>query len=173
VSLFALRALVGTAGIAAVALGLVVAKSIEETRLRAVIAGHDACAAAVANDGLDVSASRCPPAVAAAHRDQLRARTCDAALAGGETFGMRSACSTPVKTVVAERDAARGERDRALTEIDRLRKDQSAAVARAEARGRAEAVRTHDLETRLEGPSPLPDSGLARCDAECLRRLAG
>jgi hypothetical protein len=166
-----IRAWIGMGALVAFSTAVLISKSIEETRLRAVIAGHDACAAAVTNGELDVSTSRCPPAVAAAHRVQVKTRTCDAALASGETFVLRSACSTEVKTVVADRDAARIERDDARSDAARLRRDQGAALARAEARGFAQAQRTHDLETRLEGDADPTADGLARCDAECLRRL--
>ncbi len=166
-----IRAWIGVGAVIAMGSAVLVTKSIEETRLRAVIAGHDACAAAVTNGELDVSASRCPPAVAAVHRAQVKAAACDAALAAGDVFAVRAACSAPVKTVLAERDAARTERDDARADAARLRRDQAAAIARAEARGFAHAQRTHDLETRLEGDADPDDRGLARCDAECLQRL--
>lgn len=168
-----IRAWIGMGALVAFSTAVLISKSVEETRLRAVIAGHDACAGAVANGELDVSASRCPPAVAAAHRAQARGQICDAALTTGDLFAMRSACSTSVKTVVAERDGARTERNDARAEVGRLRRDQAAAIARAEARGFAHAQRTHDLETRLEGDADPSDRGLARCDAECLLRLGG
>lgn len=166
-----IRAWIGMGALVAFSTAVLISKSVEETRLRAVIAGHDACAAAVAKGGLDVSASRCPPAVAAAHRDQARSQICDAALTTGDVFALSSACSTPVKTVVAERDGARTERDDARAEAGRLRRDQAAAIARAEARGRTQALRTHELETRLEGVPSSDAGGLRRCDADCLRNL--
>lgn len=166
-----LSGLAATALVGAALTGVILLKNAEETRLRAVIAAHDGCVGAVTNGGLDASASRCPPAVAAAHRDQVRTRACDAALKSGDLFAQRAACSAEVKTVTAERTAALGERDDARRETARLRADHGAALARAEARGRTQALRTHELETRLEGvPSPDP-GGLRRCDADCLRNL--
>ena len=99
-----------------------------------------------------------------------QAEACDAALKSGDRFGQAAACSFAVKTVTAERDARAGEaaRDRQL--LADVRKDQAAAIARAEARGRTQTQRTLNAQTRLDA-APRTNAGLGRCDADCLSRL--
>lgn len=149
---------------------VIVAKNDEERGLRATIAGHEACVAAVAGFDPVISAARCPAAVAAVHARAVRSERCDAALEAGDRFAVDAACSTPVKTVVAERAAAVGERDNLQTLLARVRSDQAAAIARAEVRGRTQAQRTQSVQTRLDA-APRTDGGLGRCDADCLRDL--
>ncbi len=99
---------------------------------------------------------------------------CDAGLelkeAGG--FAVKAACTTPVKRLVAERDAAAGDlrdRDRQLGE---LLKSRSRDVAAAEARGLQQA-RLKANADKILNSAPLDPGGRIVCDAECLRGLAG
>ena len=153
-----------TSGIAlAACLALIASKTREEGQLRSTIAGHEACAQALA--GADLSA-----AVAATHRRAVIAQRCDAALNAADGFGIEAGCSTPVKREVAKVAARTGERDRLTTEIHDLRSGQAAAIARAETRGRAQAERNSRAQSELDR-APRGDDGLGRCDAECLRNL--
>lgn len=99
-----------------------------------------------------------------------RAARCDTALNRGDEYAVSTACSLAVKTVSAQRDARAAEvSDRDAT-ITRLRTDQAAAAARAEARGREQTRRTTDARQAIQG-APVGGDGLRGCDAECLRRL--
>lgn len=160
-----------TGGVAlAACLALIASKTREEGELRSTIAGHEACAQALAGADLSASAERCPGAVAAMHRRAVMAQRCDAALIATDGFGIEAGCSTPVKREVAKVAARTGERDRLTTEINDLRSGQAAAIARAEARGRAQAERNSRAQSELDR-APRGDDGLGRCDAECLRNL--
>lgn len=164
--------LVSLAGLLTTGVGLAVinAKNVEERGLRAVIAGHEACGDVLGGSDLTASAERCPKRTALVHRRAVQAAVCDQALIAGDAFVIRSSCPTSVKTVLAQRDAAQGERDASNAVIARLRADQTAAIARAEARGFNQARRISSAQTDLAA-APRTDSGLGRCDAECLRRL--
>lgn len=151
-------------------LAIINAKNVEERALRATIGDYEACASAVTNADLVASAARCSTAVAAVHSRAVRAQRCDAGLAAGDRFAIDAACSTPVKTLDAERTAATAERDNLTSLLARVRSDQAAAIARAEIRGRTQAQRTQSVQTRLDS-APRTDAGLGRCDADCLRDL--
>lgn len=145
-------------------------KNAEERELRGVIAGWDSCAAEVETGRMVGEASACPPPIAAADLQARRSRRCDVALAAADAFAVEAACSTPVKTVVAERAARTGERDNLITLLAKVRSDQAAALARAETRGRTQTQRTDRVQSDLDA-QPRTDAGLGRCDAECLRQL--
>ena len=148
----------------------IVFKTVEERKLRDVIAGHEACSAAVTKSELAASAARCPEAVAAVHRRAVQSQVCNAALAAADVFTIRSACSTEVMTVVADRDAKAGEAATVSETLAQVRRDQAAAITRAEARGRTQTQRTHRAEDAL-AQAPVTADGLGRCDADCLRNL--
>lgn len=165
-----IRTLIGAGGMVAVLTALVVTKSIEERALRKTIAGYVACDTAVTKPDLTASAARCSGAVAAVHRQAVQAVACDAALTAGSRFNLSTACTLPVRTLFAQRDAAETGRARLETTLAEVRRDQGAALARAEARGRSQTQRTQSVQTRLDS-APRTDAGLGRCDAECLQRL--
>lgn len=147
--------------------GVILSKNREEAGLRLIIAGHAACAAAIESGGkLDV----CPVKTAEAAVTARRARACDKAMTEGQAFMVSASCSTPVMTVVADRDAKARETVNLSDILDRLRRDQAAAITRAEARGRTQTMRTNRAEDDL-AQAPLAADGLGRCDAECLRNL--
>lgn len=151
-------------------LAVVNAKNVEERDLRATIAGHETCGRAVGLSDFTATAAACSEAMAVTHRRAVQTATCDQALTAGDVFAQRSACSTPVKTLTAQRDAARIERDDANTALNQLRADQAAAIARAEARGRSQTQRIHSAQNDLAA-APRNNAGLGRCDADCLRNL--
>lgn len=162
-----LASLAATAGL----LAIITAKNVEERGLRAVISGHEACATAVADSDLTASAARCSDVVAAVHRRAVQAAVCDQAVASGDLFVIRTACPTSIKTLLAQRDAATAERANLSDQLARTRADQAAAIARAETRGRTQTQRIQSVQTHLDA-APRADSGLGRCDADCLRQLA-
>ncbi len=145
-------------------------KNREETGLRETIAGYVDCDQAVAKSDLAASASDCSAAVAAVHLTARRAERCDAALRADDAFAIDAACSTPVKTAVAEIGALTRERDGLQLLLTQTRRGQAAAIASAETRGRTQTQRTERVQTDLAA-APRTDAGLGRCDADCLRRL--
>lgn len=124
------------------------------------------------------TAERCPEAVKRAIVADRMARQCDIALAAGNRdatrFAIQSACSTAVKAEVAGRSVAEDGQRAAEAEIDRLIADQAKIAQRAEARGRNEAQRKDAADAAIHSAPPAAGTGTGkRCDAGCLRRLAG
>lgn len=150
-------------------LGLAGSKTQEEGRLRAAIAGHVACEAAVANPDLTASAARCPDEVAAVHREAVRAQACEAALLSLDLFAVRTSCSTEVKTLFAAREAESRRADQLAEILDQERAGRAAAITRAEARARTETERTLRAQSALQGAPRRGD--LLVLDAERLRQL--
>lgn len=165
-----IRLLVASGAMVALLSALVVAKSREEHRLRDVIAGWEACETATTGSDLTAAAAHCPGAIAAVHRRAVQSGRCDEALAADDAFTQSAACSAPVQRLVAERDTARRERDRLTASLAEVRRGLADEIARAEARGRTQAQRTQSVQTRLDA-APRTDTGLGRCDADCLQRL--
>ncbi|QQQ19690.1 hypothetical protein JIP62_06275 [Brevundimonas vitis] len=98
------------------------------------------------------------------------ARACDQALTEADRFDQSLTCSPAVLTLVAQRDTAQSQMAALNDELLKTRADQADALARAEARGRTQTQRTQSVQTRLDA-APRTDSGLGRCDADCLSRL--
>lgn len=122
--------------------------------------------------------TRCTEQVAAAIEAARRARQCDLALAAPDRtatlFAIRAACSTAVKAEVAGRTAAEDGQFAAEAQIDRLIADQAKIADRAEARGRAATQRKDAADAAIKSAPPAVGAGTGkRCDAGCLRRLAG
>lgn len=103
------------------------------------------------------------------------ASVCDAALDQPATgaFAIRQSCSAPVKRLIAERDARAAELASTRAALDQAQADQTAAVARAEARGAAQATRKERSDAAIQAAPGAGVSGSDRrsCDAECLRDL--
>lgn len=138
----------------------------------------DVAACAKAAEKQTESADRCGEAVRAAIFADRAARQCNIALAttnrDATRFAIQSACSTAVKAEVAARTAAEDGQRAAGAEIDRLIADQAKIASRAEARGRAEALRKDAADAAIQSAPPAVGTGTGkRCDAQCLRRLAG
>ena len=158
--------------IASLAAGLlasvVVAKQAEEGRLRKVIAAHESCLRDAA--GLDPAASArsCPVPVATQHRIARASARCDEALLKADLFAVDAACSTEVKTLLAQRMAESRRADSLDEALKGARAAQAAAVARAETRSRSQAERTARGQAAVTH-APRDDAGLVVCDAGCLR----
>ena len=137
---------------------------------------HRACVAAVEAGpaGLLSVEALCAPKIAAAQEAALMSAACDLAVDATpeNTFALRQTCSSAVKTVVAERDVARGERDGAKADLKAARDGQAAAITRAETRVRSETQRKADAAAALSR-APRDADGLVVCDADCLRQRAG
>lgn len=157
----------GSLVIAAMGL-LIVTKHQEEGRLRTVIAAHESCFRDAGGTDPAATAVSCPAPIALQHRIARTSVRCDQALLGADLFAVDAACTTEVKTLLAQRDAE-GRRADSLDEaLKRARADQAAAVARAENRSRSQAERTARGQAAVSA-APRDDAGLVVCDAGCLR----
>ncbi len=138
--------------------------------LRAVIQGHVSCNGALAGPDILVSAERCPPELAAVHATARRAEVCDKALLEGDLFTVRTACSTEVMTLLAQRDAESRRADSQADALRAERADRAAAITRAETRARSETERTHRAEAALQS-APRNGAGHVVLDARRLCEL--
>ncbi|MBC7169234.1 hypothetical protein [Phenylobacterium sp.] len=134
------------------------------------------CQAIAAGQLARESGERCPTAIV----EQLQAARASAACAAGlgalkgepGRWGAPAACSARIRDLVARHNVARDlVADRDL-ELERLRSGQSAALARAEARGASQARRTANAKAAI-GAAPRDPAGLIVCGDQCLRQLAG
>lgn len=116
----------------------------------------------------------CDQVIAADHGVAARARICDGSLAAKpeNTFGLQQACSLPVKAVVAQRDAARGERDDATSTLVRERSGHQAALRRAQTAATTQAQRKARADAVIQA-APRDADGLSVCDADCMRARWG
>ena len=142
----------------------------ELSELRADVAG---CERATADATLKLD--DCTDGVALGLGYARAASVCDSALDEPETsaFAIRQSCSTPVKRVIAERDAHLAELTSTRAALDQAQASQTDAVRRAEARGAAQATRKDRSDAAIEAAPGTGDSNGDRrhCDAQCLRDL--
>jgi len=104
------------------------------------------------------------------HQVVEKARACDVALTGNKAFELAMACTPAVKTVVAQRNAAREDTTNLKTELQRVRNGRDAAIARAEARATTQAKRTLNVQTVLDA-APRGGDGLVELSGDSLRLL--
>lgn len=140
-----------------------------------------ACQTAVAAPTADPKAlADCGEAIAWARVAQIRAGRCDEALGDSPppadrplvSFGIDQACSTPVKTLVADRNARAAEAAGHLTEISRLRTSRAGDIARAENRAGLVQRRREDADV-AKRMAPVGADGLREYRGDSLRILAG
>lgn len=148
--------------------GTIVLKNAEEGRLRKTIAAGESCIRGAGGTDPAATAASCPAPVALQHRIARASVRCDQALLGADLFAVDAACTTEVKTLLAERDAESRRAESLDTALKRARADQAAAVARAENRSRSQAERTARGQAAVSA-APRDDAGLVVCDAGCLR----
>lgn len=141
-------------------------------RLKADSRALAACSALANKPGL--GGVDCPPTLRTAVLSAAEAAVCDKGLGAGDggAFTVQQACSAPVKRLVADRDAARASEVSAERLADQLNTNQSAAVARAEARSAAQTQRNAHASDVLS-QAPRDAGGHVLCDADCLRGLDG
>ncbi len=146
-------------------------------------ARYAACETAVAAPVIDPKAlALCGENIAMARVAQVQADHCDAALAKGMNglvgdkalvaFGVEQTCSTPIKTLVANRNARAGEATGHLAEIGRLRASRAGDIARAESRAGL-IKRRHDDAAVAKQMAPVGSDGLREYRGDSLRRLGG
>lgn len=146
----------------------VVAKHREEGRLRTEIAAQASCLRDAGGTDPAASARSCPAPVAAQHRIARASARCDQALLAADLFAVDAACSTEVKTLLAERQAESRRADSLADALGGARRDQAAAVTRAETRARTQAERNARGQAAVSA-APRDAAGLVVCDAGCLR----
>lgn len=148
------------------------AKDRFDQKERADAADDCAAVAFKLTGGLD----DCLPEVKSAIIEYRRGETCDAGLSSPlpstGAFAVQQACSTEVKHLVAERDAAIHNRDDAERLLKELKENSLAAVKRAEARAATITQRSQNAKETIKA-APRGDDGLTVCDADCLRNIAG
>jgi len=132
-----------------------------------------ACNAAAENgDPLE----HCLPWVRVKLQGERHAQACDAALLPQLRPETRAAaqgfCLAGTKRLIATNDTLAAERDRALKEAGTARVALGEAVSRAEARATRSTKRKETADAVLD-TAPRGNGGRIRCDADCLRRLAG
>lgn len=112
----------------------------------------------------------CPPVIVTEHLVAARSYACDAALTARpeNTYGVQAACTTPVKTLQAERDVARREASRLSADLTRERLERDDVVARARAAATTQAERIARAAAALKA-APRDGDGLVVCDADCVR----
>lgn len=80
-------------------------------------------------------------------------------------------CDAGTKRLIAQLDAGADDNAALATELAQAREGMGAAIARAEARGRAEQTRRNNAQN-VVAASPRGADGSITCDADCLRQLA-
>ncbi len=134
------------------------------------ITGYEACASAA--DKPDAPLTACDAKVAARVEAARRADACDAAIGAADLYVVRATCTANVKTLAADRDAARSDLADTRHQLDAADRDRDAAVTRAEARRTTHTTRTTKND-HVIAAAPLGVDGRSHCDAACLRALAG
>lgn len=148
----------------------------EHRRLKTVELAAMACEKAVksgtAAQLADHGGALCPQAIADAATIAERSRDCDAGLAARDLYVIRAACSAPVKTRDAQATAHQFNADQLAEQLRQARAAIAGAVARADARSQTLTRKDRDAQAALDR-APRGADGRIRCDADCLRRLAG
>lgn len=118
-------------------------------------------------------AAGCEQAIIDAATARDRSASCDAALTAKpeNLFGAQAACTAPVKTLMAQRDAAAAERDNATEQLAQATADENDALQRAVSRAQTEAQRNADARSYVAS-QPHGGDGLVDCAADCLQHLA-
>lgn len=166
--------LAGAAAVATLGAGWLAANARAE-KFEARDRANAACLAAI---GPDARADRrpetlCPPVIAEHWARSVQAAACDQVLTARpeSLFAIRASCSTPVKTLLAQRDAAQGEVAALAAELKAERAGRAAAVNRAAADARVQSERKTRRET-ADARAPRDPSGRVVCGPDCLRERA-
>jgi hypothetical protein len=142
----------------------------DHDRLREVERKALACEAAVKNG--EPTTLNCPQAISNAATRGQRYLDCDAAIAAGDLYATRAACSAAVKRRDAQATAlAAGNRDLA-TQLAAARDQLTGGLARAAARNDALIRKDRNAQAVIAG-APRAADGRITCDDRCLRDLTG
>lgn len=150
-------------------LGLTGFSHHQAVKLRAQVAGYEACEKAV-KDGpkAGLAAEVCSPEIALADQVARMSAACNAALTTGAAYGVKASCSEPVKALQARAEADAASLASATTQLDKAAAGQAQAVARAEARATTQTERSHRAQAVTE-TAPRDAAGLRVYDAGGLR----
>ncbi|MBI0530073.1 hypothetical protein [Sphingomonas sp. TX0522] len=157
-------------GVAAAAAMFIAWAVADRFRLADRVAGYDRCEAAAGD--MTAALTDCPAMLMTRVDAARRADVCEGALHSGDVYTIRASCPAEVKLMVARRDAALSDLYDARAQIADLTNDRNAAIARAEGRAITFTKRI-EANDRIIAAAPRTADGGVRCDAECLRRLAG
>lgn len=120
----------------------------------------------------DQPTGECPALIASRIAASRRALECETAIGKRDLYAIRATCGEQVKRVVAQLGAAESNLAAAQQDLKTERASRADAIARAELRAKTQANRTADNDRTIKA-APRTDDGRVRCDAECVRRLAG
>lgn len=135
------------------------------------VKAHRECLSALQTRIVNVDLSAiCEPIIAKNHLAAAQSYSCDLALTSRpqSAYGVKAACSLPVKTIRAERDVARAEAGRLVKTLNDERLGRDAAIARAQAAAKTQAERKARAAAVVQA-APRDGDGLIRCDADCVR----
>lgn len=131
---------------------------------------YEQCSAAAGTAAANVAG--CDAVVRDRIETARRADACEAAIKVGDAYSIQMACGAEVKRTHADLIAARGSLADANAQLALAGADRDAAVQRAEARAAIISTRKTDNARTIDA-APRRADGLVRCDARCLRSLAG
>ena len=154
----------------AAACGFIAWAVADRFRLADQLERYEACEKAAGDAA--AALTDCPPLLMARVDAARRADVCEAALHSTDLYSIRASCGAGIKLVVAQRDASVGDLADARRQLADLTNDRDAAIARAEGRATTFTKRI-EANDRTIAAAPRTADGGVRCDAECLRRLAG
>lgn len=154
------------------ALALVIVAGVQTKRANdyaARDAAHQACAAAIdaGRTVVDVSVA-CDPAISLTYSVASQSKACDAALKPLDLYGVRAACSAPVKALQADHAAQVANAGDLRRQLTAERAGRQAAILRAAAAATTETERKARAAAALKA-APRDGSGLVVCDAQCMR----
>lgn len=162
-----LNAILAIAGLSAALVAVSLVVSLQTRKLNA----HRVCLVALQAGRSDLDPAKvCEPIIASAHLVAARSNGCDAALTSRpeNTYGVGAYCSTPIKTVQAERDVARAQAGRLTITLTNERLERDDVVARASAAATTQAERKARAALAIAS-APRDGDGLVVCAADCLR----
>lgn len=144
----------------------------QATKFRKLHEGHQACVASITPGARPDLQPKllCDPVTAGHWAASVKAAACDRALLAKpeNTYGVQAACSTPVKTVQADRDTNAKNLASKAAELAREKAGRKAALDRAAADAAAQAQRKTQREA-ADKLAPRDPDGRSVCNADCLR----
>jgi hypothetical protein len=157
-------------GVPAAIAAFLIWATIDRFNQAAKVDRHERCEKAAGT--ADKPTGDCTAAIAARIAAARRALECEAAIGRRDLYAIRATCGAQAKRAVAQLDAAESSLASVQQDLKTERATRADAIARAEMRATTLANRTADNDRTIKA-APRTDDGRVRCDAECVRRLAG
>lgn len=158
------------AGVGAAALLFLAWGTFDRFQMADEVRGHRACAAAVESPAGELG--RCDGRIRAVALAARRGQDCEAAIGDGDLYAVRASCGEQVKRLGARLAAAEAKAADLTQQLGEERQGRAAAIARAEQRAAVDTQRRNDQDDVIRRQPRSPD-GRVRCDARCMRELAG